>query len=172
MLQLQHNNHSPEPTEYCQGTIMSCDRSRHQHMQAWNSSDTNEIWKWIFLWYFNQGFIHKIKLIWVEIKKWTTYNIYIHSKSCSLTLCSPNTDLHSLSSPLQSYNGLNPDKSWWLFLTNQEQNTAVILFFHKIPVHVRPHSGGGGIRLQRYRWNRGKFYELCLLTIKDETVEC
>jgi len=112
------NNHSPEPTEYCQGTIMSCDLSRHEHTRAWNWSGTNEIWKWTGLWYFNQGFIHKIK--WVEIKKWTTHTIYIYSKSCSLTLCSPNPDLHSLSSPLQSYNGLNPDKSWWLFLTNQE----------------------------------------------------
>ena len=74
----------------------------------------------LFLWYFNERFIHKIKLIWVEIKNRTTYNIYIHSKSCSLTLCSPNPDLHSLSSPLQYYNGLNPDKSWQLFLTNPE----------------------------------------------------
>lgn len=114
-----NNNHSPEPREYCQGTIITRDL-RHQHMQAWNCSGTNEIWKWIFLWYFNQRFIHKIKLTWVEIKKWTTYNIYIHSKYCSLTLCSPNPDLHSLSSLLQSYNGLNPDKSWPLFLTNQE----------------------------------------------------
>jgi len=57
------------------------------------------------------------------------YIQYIHPKSCSLTLCSPNPDLHSHSSPLQSYNGLNPDKSWQLFLTNKESNTAVILLF-------------------------------------------
>jgi len=114
-----NNNHSPEPREYCQGTIITCDL-RHQHMQAWNCSGTNEIWKWIFLWYFNQRFIHKIKLTCVEIKKWTTYIIHIYSKYCSLTLCSPNPDLHSLSPLLQSYNGLNPDKSWSSFLTNHE----------------------------------------------------
>jgi hypothetical protein len=94
------NNHSPEPREYCQGTIKS-----------WSQVPTYagielKWYKWNMEMYVLtevQLKVHKQNKINMNRKLKMNYiQSYIHSKSCRWTLCSHNPDLHNLCSPLQS----------------------------------------------------------------------
>jgi hypothetical protein len=88
------NNHSPEPREYCQGTIKSWSQMpTYAGMELYWSKWNMEMYVLIVL----QLTVHKQNKINMNRHLKMNYiHDYIHSKSCSWTLCSHNPDLHSL----------------------------------------------------------------------------